>query len=228
MQKNILNFKIVLIAFVILSSKGESSPLFFSDSKISSFIHFIIDNGKGFRILHTYEAKSNRVNIVVYVDSRFVKIKKLKTLAKEIQSELSYQTHLPILEQGIENILRYLKTKPIGFQSVIWNRKGNIKDSRGRKYTNKLIVTIENKNSVKVEKKIRLFLIDKYNREEHKRQFTLSANAHDYGTFNLSNYFQFLPKLGVKKLVFSTLEMDKSIEVKSSNKEIFVVNLIKG
>ena len=234
MKKKLLKYSKISLIFILLLSflslKGEASPLLLNIKKQPySFIHFDIDNKSGFRIVSSYQIPlSKRVEIVVHIGNELLKRKKLKYVARDIQLALSYQTHLAIEKQGVLNILKYLKNKPIGFQSVIWNQVGKIKDSRGRYYKNRLIIYIENRSNKKVEKKIRLGLINKYNRNEFSRQFTLSANAHDFGTFDLSEYFQFLPKRGEKTLIYDVKQRDKNIVVRSSNKEVFIVNLIKG
>ena len=199
------------------------------DIQAFSIINFQVDNGNSFSICHKKISKKKLDEITVTIGKDLINKKNLRKITKDIKSELFYQTHLPILKQGIFSILEYLKTKPIGFKITIWDRVGYVTDSRKRKYKNKLTIKIENKSDSDIKQKIRLLLVNKTNRIEYARQFTLVANAHDTGIFDMSRYFQKFLKKGEMRLICEFPNKNSNIKIKSSikDKEIFILDLIK-
>jgi hypothetical protein len=154
--------------------------------------------------------------------------KEIQEKSREIQSDLSTKTELSINPEGVEDVLNHYSReikKSDPELPVVWDQKGYARTSKTL-YMNSFFIRIENKTSHYVERKIQLILLNESRQKEHMKQYTIKAEADDYGVFNLSHLFHNLPSTGIKEITYKIIGNYKDIEVSSPNKTILVARLL--
>ena len=144
-----------------------------------------------------------------------------KSKAHEIAEGMKDVLGLVVSANGIRKALNHLSESP-----EFWDRRGYAQNTKGDVYMNRTVVYLENKTNNSIERKVRLILVNSYGRTEYSKQFTMVANPHDSGTFNLSEYFRYLPKTGMKTFKYDVDRNYKDVQVRSTNKKISISTII--
>lgn len=165
--------------------------------------------------------KTKKVHIprISIPKKKLTKKNKLKQ-SYEIAEKLSDVIDLDISPKGVNQVTTHTSNN-----TTVWDRRG-YGTSKNITYKNRAMIKITNKTSHSVERKIRFMLINNINKEELYHDFVLKADANDIGFFNLSDFFQELPKTGKKRLVYDILGNFNDVEVSSTDKNIFISKLL--
>jgi len=182
-----------------------------------------------FNVVHKYPSKTisqKRITKVeVSMDRNFVKAKDKPQKAKEIKEELEQKTKLSISKDGIYDILSHMDNKNLS-NPIIWDRRGIAQNNDNEIFMNEMSIKIHNKASNYIERKIRFALLNEYGEKEVVKQLTLKASANEVGIFDISEYFQELPKVGSKHIDYDVLGGFNDVNIGAHSKNIFVTRLI--
>ena len=223
-RREFMMFSLACMGMLAIPSRSNANPALIAGAEavvtvargVLSFVKFIKHSKALVKIYNRWKRykKSKKFKIP------YVSVPKSYNPVK-VTEVLEHWLGLAFSANGVGHALKYLWKK-----AENWDREGYALNSKGESYMNRALIHLENKTNKPIERKVRLFLVNENGQKEHSKQFTLSARPHDYGTFNVSEYFRKIYKIGLKSLRYDVSSNYRDVEVRSTNKNIVVSKLI--
>jgi hypothetical protein len=215
------------MGMMLLPNQSLAAWPFWAQLLISSFINFAFRKlapGIGFRV---------EPSTGVSVDpSMLMGGRNFEESAYQIADDLIRHTKLPINTEGIRYVLETSKRQVGSWRNSalppVWDQKGYAVSSGGVPYKNNLFLTVRNKSSYPIERKIRLILLNDSKEKEYRRRYIVRADGGESARFDLSNKFRNLPAIGLKEMAYKVLGGYRDVGIYSSNPDILVSNLIRA
>ncbi len=226
-RRQFMLFSAYSTAILMFPTKSEALWWMVARVLIRSFFKFSIkaSSNRGVVVTSGIVASTKLAKAEVSLSKSFLKGKNKQKKADKVKKELSIETELPISTEGISYVLDHMNDKK-QFNTTVWDKTGIATNGRDETFMNQVEIKIRNKTAYSIERKIRLILLNKYKEKEFLKQFTLKAAPNETGTFNLSEYFRYLPKIGVKKMAYDVMGGFNDIDISSLNKNILIAELI--
>ncbi len=209
-------FSLACMGMMAIPTESKANPYLAVAGGVYSFIKFIRHANKLYKIYKGWK----KYNYLGKLRIPEINIPKSYS-AEKIVEVLNHSFGLGFSVYGIKKALEYFYKR-----LEYWDREGYVQINKREALMNRAVVHLENKTNRKIERKVRLMLVNENNQEDYGKQFTLVANAKDSGTFNVSEYFRRIKHTGLKEFKYDVLGNYKDIEVSSTNKNIVVSNLL--
>ncbi|RKZ81572.1 MAG: hypothetical protein DRR19_22065, partial [Candidatus Parabeggiatoa sp. nov. 1] len=212
------------MGMMLLPGQSPAAMPFWAPLLISSFINFAFRKlapGIGFRV---------EPSTGVSMDPSMLMRRNFEESAYLIANDLVRHTRLPIDARGVRYVLDASKRLRNSWRNPalppVWDQEGYAVSSGGVPYKNNLSLTIRNKSSYPIERKIQLILLNDYKEKEYRRQYIVRADGGESARFDLSNKFRNLPAIGMKEMAYKVLGGYRDLGIYASNPDVLVSNLI--